>query len=138
MMYFCTTASKTSSANNRMSSSFKEAPGPVPDSTPKKARTGRSTPTTKKLGSDGGRLFDMARNCSGMERTGCSASLARRVKIDMICEESGGMKADKPCRILRSASTHGKLALFPSKFEERRVTCLLPGHILWELPPRRT
>ena len=87
-----------------MSSSFSDVPGPIPDSTPKKIRTGRNTPVTKKLGSEGGRLFDMARNCNGMERTGCNASLARRVKIDTICDESGGMTLVKFCRPTRRAS----------------------------------
>jgi hypothetical protein len=49
-------------------------------------------------------LFDIARKCCGMERTGCSASLARRVKTDTTCEDIGGMRAVRLCKTPRRVS----------------------------------
>lgn len=54
-------------------------------------------------------MFDMARNCNGIERTGCNASLARRVRTDVICEESGGMRVVKLFRTTPRASAKRKL-----------------------------
>lgn len=71
----------------------------------------------------------MARNCSGMERTGCNASLARRVKIDTSCEESGGITLVKFCRLARRASDVRLSTLSFLKVKAKEGTNLLLRHV---------
>jgi hypothetical protein len=71
----------------------------------------------------------MARNCSGMERTGCNASLARRVKIDTSCEESGGITLVKFCRPARRASDVRLSTLSFVKVKRKEGTNLLLRHV---------